>query len=84
MNTVINGVEITPAIAEQLKELFEGTTDDCLLDDYVKFCNGIQDFLCAVLLGDDYDAIPNEDVIKECLRQIMLIRKSLKALLGQE
>jgi len=77
-SVVVNGVTITPQVTSVLKEWF-GIAEDRkkVLDIRIEECIQVQDCLCNYLIGVDI----SEELIKNALETIMLIREDFKYLL---
>ena len=78
MKTTVNGVEITPRIAEVLNKWY----DDPLVEDmepflYVKWLSNIQDYLTRVWVGKDDDE-PDIPELKNCVNCLIQIKDDLK------
>lgn len=75
MKTQINGVEITPRLAEVLRKWYE-TPNDSQPESYVRWINKIQDYLMRVWVDkpDDDDEISE---LKECVNALMIIKDDL-------
>jgi hypothetical protein len=74
MKTQVNGIEITPAIAEVLEKWYgdANSYDETLPFEYVKELSSIQDFLCRMIY--DVDVHPE---LKRAISVIMSIKDDM-------
>jgi len=77
MKTQINGIEITPEMAELLEEWFEEDRESSP-SIFVKYLNSIQDLLCRVLI--DHNLVKEADV-KDCISSIICIKDNFNRLI---
>jgi len=80
MKTQINGIEITPGMAELLEEWFE-EGEESTPSLFVKHLNSIQDLLCRVLI--DHNLVKEVDV-KDCIASLICIKDDFKRLIPDD
>jgi hypothetical protein len=77
MKTIIEGVEITPTIANTLKKWLKEEQGMSELDQMSKWCEEIQDVFCRSFTGlEDV----SEERLKGCLSKILYIKDELRDL----
>jgi hypothetical protein len=84
MKTVVNGVEITPQIAEVLRNwLDESMVENTTPFIYVKWLSRIQDYLTRIWVDKDDD---EEDIpeLKECMNSLIVIKDELKKIIPEK
>jgi hypothetical protein len=84
MKTTVNGIEITPEMAEVLRRWYDypciEDMEPCL---YIRWLSDIQDYLTRVWVdkSDDAEDIPT---LKECVNRLIEIKDDLKLFIPQK
>jgi hypothetical protein len=75
MKTEVNGVEITPEMAEALKEWYDTDGGEAMPEYFIHCLSHVQDCMTRYLIGSN----PlSEAELKDCVSEIIFVKDELK------